>query len=961
MFEKDFYDRFLRTLASHEAIELRDRCLDVDATTNAFGFKEEPSLGAKYLRWVHGEKHQYPTNVILAQVGDFYCLYGIDAILGIEFANLRANGKKTKKMKCGVILSGVQPLLNQFTKRGFTVRIYEETNQRKYEPEAGGGIKHRGLSQVISAANPVFSKSIDLETSETMGAEPIVFLLRDEVLVVDVPTRTYTFSLGATFQSAVDHSVFLVGTGKASIQTAVRTVPSRATEIKNCKKMTIPADFTRAQALHSVKEKYALGNDSSFTLIFWESSRVGVLRATADQLGLVSGYREYIPSLVDSTVGRGSHAPEKEFMTKWLVAVPSDVGRRAMQECVQNVLSGRTTVSTKRSMGTSRVFGLLYAAKSNIGETHRVLARLSNLLKKNRSAFLNADVFNVALESIGYNPSSYTYATYTKQVQRVHSLLGFKLLPSSGGLIPDSWVTEAPPEFPTSFVKRNSPTMTHVPSGIIQQLKTAYTKLYKTTDQLTSKHRGWRCEFYERENDVALVSSAKKTKSQPVGFERVLSRSPNRKRSAFTTPELVESVDEFLRACQTSLAWQTEEIQSVCTRLTSEFKTCVSLILQSEVVLKAVHNHLTQTIPAGWSMASVVEESGGERSPVPIRIRGLFPYWMESTEGKVVANNVTLESGSTTFVTSPNAGGKTTLIRSLVSALLLASAGLFIPARQCKIPKLRTVCMRLPATDRPVAGLSNFEAEMADIRAILASADDHSVVCLDELCRSTSSLESTACCQAIIESLQAKGCTTLVSTHDFNLVHKMNGRKLKLDSNHSLKAGYVTTSDAVRVCAAMGVPRECVDRISQLISEDNKRPPPTPPLASMSSQRRKRQKVTTTTDQMRTICLEQTGNEAPPHVVGPGDEIPPMLLQTSCVYLIEESDDVFYVGETEHVINRSSQHKKTKKRKKKDSWKISIYPVANKSRARACEKKIIQKAIESGILLMSYHDAGFMV
>lgn len=61
-----------------------------------------------------------------------------------------------------------------------------------------------------------------------------------------------------------------------------------------------------------------------------------------------------------------------------------------------------------------------------------------------------------------------------------------------------------------------------------------------------------------------------------------------------------------------------------------------------------------------------------------LRLKGMWPYWLHEDEGRV-KNDIVLED-SMAVLSGPNMGGKSTALRSITAAALLANAGLPIPA-----------------------------------------------------------------------------------------------------------------------------------------------------------------------------------------------------------------------------------------------------------------------------------------
>ena len=112
-----------------------------------------------------------------------------------------------------------------------------------------------------------------------------------------------------------------------------------------------------------------------------------------------------------------------------------------------------------------------------------------------------------------------------------------------------------------------------------------------------------------------------------------------------------------------------------------------------------------------------------------------------------------------------NAVGKTSFIKSIGIAVIMAQAGLYVPALTFLFKPYQTIFTRILGNDNLFKGLSTFAVEMTELRSILTMADKNSLVLGDELCSGTESDSALSIFTAGLEILHEKKCTFLFATH----------------------------------------------------------------------------------------------------------------------------------------------------------------------------------------------------
>lgn len=121
------------------------------------------------------------------------------------------------------------------------------------------------------------------------------------------------------------------------------------------------------------------------------------------------------------------------------------------------------------------------------------------------------------------------------------------------------------------------------------------------------------------------------------------------------------------------------------------------------------------------------------------------------------------------IITGPNASGKSTYLRQVALITLMAQIGSFVPAREAKIGLVDRIFTRVGAQDDLATGQSTFTVEMNETANILNNAGPRSLVILDEVGRGTSTYDGLSIAWAVAEHLHEIGCKTLFATHYHHL------------------------------------------------------------------------------------------------------------------------------------------------------------------------------------------------
>ncbi len=203
--------------------------------------------------------------------------------------------------------------------------------------------------------------------------------------------------------------------------------------------------------------------------------------------------------------------------------------------------------------------------------------------------------------------------------------------------------------------------------------------------------------------------------------------------------------------------------------------------------------------------------------------------------GTFVPNTLDLRADGhhTLVITGPNMGGKSTLLRQTALVVILGQMGAPVPAASAHWGAVHSIHTRIGAHDAIARGQSTFMVEMAELAQILQTADDRSLIILDEIGRGTSTFDGISVAWAALEWLvrSIRG-RTLFATHYHELTRLadtlsgLGNAHMGVDKSgdrirflFELQEGPANESFGVQVAELAGVPKAVVARAWEVLSD----------------------------------------------------------------------------------------------------------------------------------------------
>jgi DNA mismatch repair protein MutS len=297
----------------------------------------------------------------------------------------------------------------------------------------------------------------------------------------------------------------------------------------------------------------------------------------------------------------------------------------------------------------------------------------------------------------------------------------------------------------------------------------------------------------------------------------------------FITPELKEYEQKILGAEEKIIQMEYQlflELREKVRRYTPKILDVAQALAEIDVFASlaeaAIRNHYVRPDITSDSKLQIIE---GRHPVVETMLQ----------ESSFVPNDTLLTTKKhLALITGPNMAGKSTYMRQVALIVLMAQIGSFVPAQKASISIADHIFTRVGASDDLASGQSTFMVEMREVAHILHNITDRSLIILDEVGRGTATYDGLSIAWAVAEYLASQQAKpkTLFATHYhelteleetldgvFNLHVGVREHGEEIIFLHKIIPGRADRSYGIQVAKLAGLPSDLLKRARVLLHE----------------------------------------------------------------------------------------------------------------------------------------------
>lgn len=782
-------------------------------------------------------KASYPGTLLLFRVGDFYELFGEDAVIASKILDIvqthRKNGAAGKVELAGFPYHSLDSYLPKLVRAGQRVAVCEQLE----DPKNSKGIVKRGVKELITPGVSANDKTLDSRSNNYLAS---IFESKTSIGVAFTDLSTGEFLVAQGNQIYIEKLIKSIQPTETIISKNYR---KKFSSIFGDDFYTYPIDPWFFEEEYSKEQLFKHFNTETLKGFGISHMDDSIIAAGAIIHYLNQSHHvdlEHISSIkrideqefvwIDSFTLQNleiieSNHPNGISLLEIIDQTLSPMGSRLMRNWLLfPLLDVNQIISRQDAIGyilsDDDFSSNLNAEITKIGDLERIISKVA-LKRINPRELLQLSSALKSIQNIGNKCQSIDHKSiqrYSSTLNKnkdiielidLHISLEAPVVPSKGGIF-NAGINDELDEY-LSISKNSKDYLIGIKNREseltgISSLKLAFNNVFGYYLEVTNTHKDKVPDHWIRKQ--TLVNAERYITPELKEFEEKILLADS-KISEIETKLFTEFIDRLIV--------YVKSIQSDA-RLIAELDCLNSLALVANI------NHYSK--PSITNDFHLAIKDG--RHPV---IEKQLPLGEEYIPNDIYLNQ---EDQQIIILTGPNMSGKSALLRQTALIVILAQIGSYVPAKHAEIGLVDKVYTRVGASDNISQGESTFMVEMVETASILNNLSNRSLVILDEIGRGTSTYDGVSLAWSIAEFMHNSEHKpkTLFATHyhELNQLEDSNKgivnyhisteeKKNKVIFLRKIKKGGSENSFGIHVARMAGIPRPVVNRANQILKQ----------------------------------------------------------------------------------------------------------------------------------------------
>ena len=448
--------------------------------------------------------------------------------------------------------------------------------------------------------------------------------------------------------------------------------------------------------------------------------------ATASQIGLLDN--PSVDPLVPNLLPRDAPAYTRRFIERWLMSPPTAQLAQHCRSLCSLLYSCEASLPQCYPVPVGKIVSLLDFGQCNAPAFRELYANMNGVLQMLESE--NEEIVSMTAHLASLTSSEAGVAVDQKILQAECEEVLRSLETVIQLDLADDFSVDPHGRIPERFFLDNEQDLRNTVTRSHDRLKLCFQGIDEAVTELCAAvnedFKEYETEYKINENTLCLSKKrAGKDPKQEAGLIAIREKKSDKIMSGkFITSRVQAAQAAYFEIIERTRA----EIEMLLKQLNEEIRKHIVAITQSShwaVIYKAMLLHTISAKQKGWTQAKIL----GANAEQVLELKGLSPYWMNRETA--VLNDVQLSG--IFLLTAPNMSGKSTLMRAILVAALLANCGMFVPCTEAAVVQFDNFLLRTASYDVPSEGKSAFALEMDDVRVATRDCTDRSLLMLDEI------------------------------------------------------------------------------------------------------------------------------------------------------------------------------------------------------------------------------------